>query len=242
MTYERDQNVVGWHRHTTDGAFESVAVIYGVGTGDEVWLAVQRTVNGQPVRFIERFFVTAREEFEAENKSNWWYLDCAVRRNGSPSSTVSGLSHLEGRQVSILANGAAQADRTVTGGQVTLDKPATVCLAGLPFTSRLQPMTIDVNNLADGTSRGRKKRIHRMVVSVNKSLAGQVSTDGNEWLWLYPRDFSDPMDASPPVYSGDVEVVTASNYDAAVPIFVKPEQPYPLSVLAIVAKMDFYGD
>jgi hypothetical protein len=194
------------------------------------------------VRYIERFFVTAREEFEAQNKNNWWYLDCAVRRIGAASATMTGLSHLEGKQVSVLANGAAQGSQTVTGGQITLDKPASVVLAGLPFSSTLQPMTIDVNNLQDGTSRGRKKRIHRMVVSVNKSLGGQVSTDGTEWLWLYPRDFTDPMDSSPPVYSGDIEVVTASGYDAAVPVYVKQEQPYPLSVLAIVAKLDFYGD
>ena len=178
----------------------------------------------------------------AKNKHIWLYLDCAVRRTGAASATMTGLSHLNGREVSVLANGAAQAPRTVTGGQITLDKPASVVLAGLPFSSTLQPMTIDVNNLQDGTSRGRKKRIHRVVVSVNKSLGGQVSTDGNEWLWLYPRDFSDPMDASPPVYTGDVEVVTASGYEAAVPVYVKQEQPYPLSVLAIVAKLDFYGD
>ena len=27
MTYERDQEIVGWHKHTTDGAFESITVI-----------------------------------------------------------------------------------------------------------------------------------------------------------------------------------------------------------------------
>jgi len=242
MTYERDQQVVGWHRHTTDGDFESVAVIYGVGTSDEVWLSVKRTVNGQAVRYIERFHILHREHFENEAKNSWWYLDCAVRRTGSASATMSGLSHLEGLQVSVLADGAAELPRSVSGGQITLDKPASVVLAGLPFNSTLQPMTIDVNNLQDGTSRGRRKRIHKLVVSVTKSLGGQVSTNGTDWEWLYPRDFNDQMDASPNPFTGDKEVVVASDYDAALPVYIRQQQPYPLSVLAIVAKVDFYGD
>jgi len=242
MTYERDQNVVGWHRHTTDGAFESVATIYGLQTSDEVWLAVQRTVGGQPVRYIERFYINSRETFEAENKDNWWYLDCAVRKHGAPGTTVSGLVHLNGRTVDVLEDGAVGNPRPVANGQITLDKPRTTVLAGLPFVSTLQPMNIDVNNLPDGTSRGRRKRIHRMSVTLQKSLGGEVSTNGTDWDWLYPRDFTDPMDQSPAPFSGEKEVVTASEYKPNLPIYVRQTQPYPLTVLALVAKLDFYGD
>jgi hypothetical protein len=55
MTYERDQKVVGWHRHTLgDADVESVATIYGNGTEDEVWMVVKRYVGivaGQRVQF-----------------------------------------------------------------------------------------------------------------------------------------------------------------------------------------------
>lgn len=243
MTYERDQNVVGWHRHTTDGAFESVATIYGIGGTDEVWLSVQRTVGGQTKRFIERFYTQSREKFEAQDKLNWWYLDCAVRYSGTATSTMPGLSHLEGRTVNVLANGAVESPKTVTSGQIALDKARTTVLAGLPFTSTLQPMTIDINNMADGTSRGRFKRIHRMILALQKSLGGEVSTDqGLTWQYLYNRDFPDPMDASPPPFTGDAEVVTASDYDRNLQILVRQKQPLPLTVLALVAKIDFYGD
>ena len=53
LTYEREQSVVGWHRHTTGGTFESVATIYGEDEEDEVWVIVKRTINGSTVRFIE---------------------------------------------------------------------------------------------------------------------------------------------------------------------------------------------
>ena len=243
MTYERDQNVVGWHRHTTDGAFESVATIYGIGGTDEVWLSVSRTVGGVTKRFIERFYTLSREKFEAADKANWWYLDCAVRYSGSATGTMSGLSHLNGRTVDVLANGAVESPKTVASGSITLDKARTTVLAGLPFTSTLQPMTIDINNMADGTSRGRFKRIHRMVLALQKSLGGEVSTDqGQTWQYLYNRDFPDPMDASPPVFTGDTEVVTASDHDRNLQVTVRQKQPLPLTVLAMVAKIDFYGD
>lgn len=243
MTYERDQNVVGWHRHTTDGAFESVATIYGIGGTDEVWLSVSRTVGGVTKRFIERFYTLSREKFEAADKANWWYLDCAVRYSGTATGTMSGLSHLNGRTVDVLANGAVESPKTVAGGSITLDKARTTVLAGLPFTSTLQPMTIDINNMADGTSRGRFKRIHRMVLALQKSLGGEVSTDqGQTWQYLYNRDFPDPMDASPPVFTGDTEVVTASDHDRNLQVTVRQKQPLPLTVLAMVAKIDFYGD
>jgi hypothetical protein len=239
MTYERDQNVVGWHRHTTDGQFESVATIYGLNGTDEVWLAVKRGNQ----RFIERFYTQSRETFEAADKANWWYLDCAVRYSGTANATMSGLSHLNGRTVDVLANGSVETPKTVAGGQITLDKARTTVLAGLPFTSTLQPMTIDINNMADGTSRGRFKRIHRMVLALQKSLGGEVSTDqGQTWQYLYNRDFPDPMDASPPVFTGDTEVVTASDHDRNLQVMVRQNQPLPLTVLALVAKIDFYGD
>lgn len=242
MTYERDQNVVGWHRHTTDGSFESVATIYGIGGADEIWLSVKRTIGGQDVRYIERFRLDSREVFESQNKPNWWYLDCAVRKTGAASTTVSGLSHLNGKTVNVLVDGAADINYTVSGGSITLTNARSTVLVGLPYTSTLKPMTIDVNNLPDGSSRGRKKRIHRLVVSLLKSLGGEFSTNGTDWNWLYPRNFNDPMNASPPPFSGDVEAVAASDYESTLPIIIRQTQPFPLTVLALVAKLDFYGD
>ena len=54
MTYERDQQVVGWHHHIVGGAgaCRHVASIPG-DEGDELWLIVERFVDGVNVRHIE---------------------------------------------------------------------------------------------------------------------------------------------------------------------------------------------
>ena len=109
MTYERDQNVVGWHSHNTEGEFESVATIYGGSGADEVWFSVQREINGQTVRYIERMQPEHRDALENEDKLNWWYADAGkVFTSGSPTITVTGADHLEGKTVAILADGAVQ--------------------------------------------------------------------------------------------------------------------------------------
>jgi hypothetical protein len=242
MSYERDQNVVAWHRHTTDGEFESVATVYGLsGADDEVWFCVKRTIGGQTKRYIERFKADNRANFEAQTKADWWYLDCAKRYSGAATATITGLSHLDGKTVGILANGAVQPDEVVASGQITLDRTFTKVLAGLPFTSTILPMKFDFD-LQDGSTRGRTKRINRAEVSLYKSLGGEFSTDGTEWLWVYPRDFDDPMDASPPPFSGDAEVVIAGNYSDASDLYLRQTLPYPLTVRALVVKLDAFGD
>lgn len=242
MSYEREQEVVAWHRHSTDGEFESVATIYGLGgNDDEVWMSVKRTVNGQTKRYIERFKNDFRATFEAEDKDDWWYLDSAKRYAGSATTTITGLSHLEGKSVSILADGAVQPSAVVTSGQITLAKAASKVLVGLPYTSLIYPMKFDFQTQV-GLTRGLNKRINRMTVSLYKSLGGEASTDGTEWLWLYPRDFDDPMDASPPVFSGDTEVVLSGNYSQNADIYLRQNLPYPFTVRALVVKLDAFGD
>ncbi|PTX99145.1 hypothetical protein DB345_01870 [Spartobacteria bacterium LR76] len=243
MTYERLQNVVGWHRHTTDGAFESVATTYGANGADEVWVAVRRTIDGQDVRYIERFRTDFRETFEQEDKVHWWYLDCARRVVNTPeSATVSGLDHLEGKEVEILADGAVSPGREVSGGAVTLQSPAGIVLAGLPFTSTLRPMKLEMPD-QQGSSRGRKKRIHRMLLSLHKSLGGEVSSDGGaRWGAVYSRSTGDLMDDSPPVFTGDKNVVVAGSHATSADIAVRQAQPLPLTVLDLVLKWEVYGD
>ena len=242
MSYERDQEVVAWHRHLTDGEFESVATVYGLDSNDdEVWFCVKRTINGQTKRYIERFKSDFRAQFDNETKEDWWYLDCAARYSGTPATVITGLSHLEGKSVGILADGAVQPSKTVSGGQITLDTAASKVLVGLSYTSLIQPMKFDFPTQS-GPTRGLNKRINRMTVSLYKSLGGQASTDGSEWLWIYPRDFDDPMDDSPEPLSGDREIVLAGNYSPNADIYLRQTLPYPFTVRALVIKLDAFGD
>ncbi len=244
MTYERDQNVVGWHRHTTGETdeFESVATIYGGSGADEVWFVVKRTVNGSTVRYIERFRTDFRQAFDDADKPNWWYVDCAKAfTSGSPTAAVNGFSHLEGRTVSILGDGSVQPERVVTGGNLTLQRAISKAIIGLPYESILQPMKLDAA-LSDGTAQGRKARIHEIVARLHKSLGGEFSTDGQQWDKIYSRDMGDLMDSSPPAFTGDKKVYTGANYSDSADLWIRQVLPLPLCILALIPKWAPHGE
>ena len=53
LTYQPDEDVYGWTQAVTKGLYKSVAVIRE-GDYDAPYFLVERTINGNTVRFIER--------------------------------------------------------------------------------------------------------------------------------------------------------------------------------------------
>ncbi len=78
-------------------------------------------------------------------------LDSALAYSGSAVTTISGLDHLEGQTVSILANGATHPDKTVSSGSITLDRSSTNVKVGLAYNSILQTMRRDAGSQNDLT-------------------------------------------------------------------------------------------
>jgi hypothetical protein len=255
MTYEREQQVVGFARHITDGLVESVATINGTNAEDEVWLLVNRTINGSTKRYIERFDLGMRDALDTADKANWWYVDAGVQKTYSTATaTITGLSHLEGKAVSVWGGvtytdpATSQSVTTygvvpavvgtvVTLGQITLQTPVNKAIIGLPFTSKLVPQRVDTN-LADGTSQGRRMRIPRINLKVYQSTGGEISTDGVNWNPLVSRYLTDDMDDSPPVLNGYERAYASSNWADGVDIYVRQTQPVPLTVAALVVNFE----
>lgn len=246
MTYERDQNVVAWHRHETDGLFESVAVLYGDPPGsDEVYVIVKRTINGATKRYLERMMPLARNRLEAREKEASFYVDCGTDVEGAvESSTVSGLDWLEGKTVAILADGAVQPSRVVSGGIIPLDRPARRVVVGLPYTAEVQPMKVNLD-VNDGTSQGRKQRVNRAVFRLWNTLGLEWCSEPGkaspEWRELPFRDTDDPIGESPPLFTGDKEVSTGGGFDRSIDLAVRQTQPLPLGLLGIVIKFEVHG-
>ena len=147
----------------------------------------------------------------------------------------------EGATVGVLGNGANQPTRVVTAGQVTIQEPVTTVLVGLPYTSQVKPMNINIPS-QDGTTQGRKVRIHEMVVRFYKSLTCQFSSDGNGWDEIFFRDRVDLMDTSPSVFTGDRKISTGASFDTQMAITLRQTRPFPCCVLAMILWANYYGD
>jgi hypothetical protein len=182
FTYQREQQVTAWHRHIFGGSFnsgnavcESVAVIPTDDTEYQTWVIIKRTINGLTKRYVEYLI---HFDFDETDNTSFNFLDSQLAYDGSATTTISGLDHLEGETVSILANGATHPNKTVSSGSITLDRSSTKVKVGLPYTSLLQTMRLDAGS-QNGTSQGKTKRIFDITLRIYESIGIEVGPDLN---------------------------------------------------------------
>jgi hypothetical protein len=246
MTYERDQEVVGWHRHIVGGVsdsdgtqaqVESVAVIPS-GSYDQLWISVKRYVNGETVRHIETLEIGRSTINPIDGED--FFVDAGVQYNGEETTSISGLSHLEGETVQILADGAVHPEQKVVSGLVTLRTAASQVSVGLQYTSDLQTMRIEAGS-ADGTSQSKIKRFHKIDIRFYETLGCQFGASEDNLDTIFFRSTNDKMDQAPDRFSGDKEQAFPSGYNTDGRIFIRQEQPLPLTILAIMPRVRTNG-
>ena len=203
----------------------------GVLTEDEVWVIVKRTINGATKRFVECF---SDFDFDETSATSFKFLDSHLSYSGSATTTLSGLSHLEGQTVSILGDGATHANKVVNGsGQITLDRSVTSACVGLAYDSILQTMRIE-GGAAEGTSQGKTKRISKVVLRLFETVGVKVGPSLTNLETIPFRTtsslLSNPVDT---LLSGDKEIEFNDDYNSDGFIFIKQDQPLPCSILSI---------
>lgn len=236
MTYRREQQVYAWSKHSLGGSIESIGVIPSAdGATDELWLIVRRTINGSTKRYVE-YLAPPFEPANSSDKASMGFVDSGLRYSGAPVTTLSGLFHLEGQTIKVVADGALHSDRVVSGGKIALDNAATNVWAGLSYASRVRTLRLDVP--AMGTAQGKTKRIPRLTVRVHNGIGGTAGPgDEARMEELVRRDLSDTMDASPPLRSGDFDVFLASDFDVDGRVAIVQQDPMPLDILSIMPQI-----
>ncbi|QGY39721.1 hypothetical protein GM415_06180 [Pseudodesulfovibrio cashew] len=230
MTYEPSQDVTGWSRIVTRGKVEALTSIYSDSSKrDELWVVVNRTVGGEEKRFIEYLEADFAGEIE-----DAFFVDSGLSYDGEPTSIMTGLDHLAGETVAVLADGAVQTEKTVApDGSISLDRPASKVHAGLPYTSMVQPMRIEAGSVR-GTGQTKRQRITRVAVRFHNTLGGRIGPDLSALepiLFRYPAA---PMGQSVGVFSGDKSVVFPKGWTREAVLTVVQDQPLPMTVLLIV--------
>ena len=244
FTYDRDQDVLAWHRHNLAGTsdaggtaavIESIAVIPTPDEkSDELWMSVKRWVNGAEVRYIE--FLT---EFwrEGNDQEDAFCVDSGLTYDDVPATNISGLGHLEGETVRILADGAAHPDKVVTSGAVTLDRSSSVVHLGLAYAPSFKSLRFDAG-AKDGTSQGKTKRINNVTVRFYQTLGAFIGPSLSEMDEINFREGDDLMDTAPPLFDGDKLVNWQGSYDNDGFIIIEQRQPFPMTIIAVMPQGD----
>jgi len=242
LTYRREEEVVGWHKHTIGGVFgsgqavvESIAPLPTDTGNDDLYLIVKRTINSQTKRYVE---VLKPFDFGSVTTAAF-FVDSGLAYSGSAVTSLSGLYHLEGQSVAILANGATHPDETVSGGGITLDYSSTTAAVGFSYTSEMQTMRIESGS-EDGTSQGKPKRIHAVTLRLFETVGIEVGNSATEIDRIPFRDSSMLMDNGIPLFSGDKTIEFSGGFDNDDRIYVRQSQVLPMTVLAFYPRMNTF--
>jgi hypothetical protein len=241
FTYLRDEAVTAWHRHDIGGAgiAESVACIPGtVGTGDQLWCIVRRTINGATTRYVECMDEAFDDLTLIEDAC---FMDSALSYSGAPVTVLTGLGHLEGKTVEVLGDGARQNRKTVVAGSITLDSPVTKATVGLPYESDLQPVRLEAGS-TQGSAQGRQKRIDTLMVRVERTLALQAGRDAAHLELLPGRSNRNDVGVRLDPYTGDLTYSFPGDWDTDASIYLRCDGPFPATILGLMPRMNVSED
>lgn len=231
LTYVPEQQIGAWHTHDTiTGKFESCAVV-AEGNEDRLYVIVQRDINGVPKRYIERM---GSRQFDGQEDA--FFVDSGATYKGAPITQItSGLDHLEGMTVSILADGAVHPQRVVTDGAVTLEAEASTVHIGLPITAEFHTLPLAMQ--LDGSfGQGRAKNVNKLWLRVYRS-SGIWAGPTAEQLTEVKQRTNEPYGAPPSLKSEEIPLVLSPRWGDSGQIFVRQADPLPLMIVSMSAEV-----
>ena len=316
FTYLREHEVWAWHRHTTDGTFESICSIEG-DDADEAYMLVNRTIDGSTVRYVEQLAERLPGDFNVRDS---WFVDSGLQfsatevvisgatqanpvvittaaahgysdgdrvkikdilgmteLNGNTlykvanktatdfelnayndddidgtsytayvsggavqkgSTVISGLDHLEGKAVAVLADGNVVPGLTVASGAITLPNAAVLVTVGLPYTCDLETLQLEINPAQ--TIQNRKRKLGNAFMRLRNTRGGFVGPNVPNLVEIKYREDEDYYEPTE-LFTGDKkqQVVNSYGYDGR--LFIRQSDPLPITVLAIIPEMVIGG-
>lgn len=312
-TYLKEQQVIAWAQHTTDGLFKDICVIQE-NARDKLYAIIERngigTLEVMETRDIttiyDAFFVdggysyngvntttktmtltggtlwdgsetltltASASTFSSDNIGQYVFLyhstgvvkfiataytsptvisvisdrtvvaslrSTSVTTWSSALLEVGGLWSLNGKTVSILANGNVEPQQTVANGKITLQSASDRFSIGLPYVSDLETLKINVLGSSSGTTQTKQKLINKVSLICQDTrglFAGSDDTHLREYRPPKRTTYDDPLE----MVSGLFEQAIASSYDKAGNILIRQSDPLPVTILSIIPEVTVGG-
>ncbi len=148
----------------------------------------------------------------------------------TPTNTVSGLDHLEGKEVWALADGRVEGPSVVSGGTVMLDEDSASVVVGLRYTQQIKTLYLTEDGLNQGTEQGKRKLITGLTVRLDctRGIEGGIDFDH-----LTPF----PETSGTTLFSGDARSPIFQNWEERGEVCIEQTQPLPASVLGVIPEV-----
>ena len=210
---------VGWIVRAKGGRFKILSE-----TGTSAVAQVQQSVTE---------YLPETTDIILPSRTGEWTMD-------EPQSVFTGLNHLEGETVSILADGNVFPQQVVTDGQVTLPTKVTRVVIGLPFTCVARTLPIIVSQ---ASIEARRKRIVGVAVRLDRSRGLKVGQS------LETRDLYEIRERSTESYGRPIKlidgvkyVLLSTNWDENGQTYFVQDQPLPVTLLGLVSDIEVGDD
>lgn len=221
FTWEAEQQVWGWTEMDVGGTVLDVCCV-PEGEESRVYLIVQRTIDGETVRYVEYLDRLKWSDYRTAS-----FLDCSkIYVFDAPETVIRGLGHLEGQAVKVLADGYSL-NATVADGMITLDDAATNVIVGLAYDAIIETMPLPPEP--------------------RKKITGEIYVELVESFDVYAGRLEDELELittrkegeiGPPIpFTGLPEPARPQQLvDRDATIIVKQTSPYPMTVTGV-----YYG-
>jgi hypothetical protein len=259
MTYSREHQVAAWHRHELGGRYggsqnypawvKAIAVGSSPdGVSDDLWMVVNRTVDGANYTSIEvlgahwalNSFFSPYYYHDIPETREACYLDAAKPFLITAGATaIGGVPHLNGMTAQALVEGQVNPPAVVSGGSipVTAHPDLRWSWIGLPYNSDYKSLPIQGGS-STGSPQGKIARIMGMVTRVYKSVNYRFGMSATDRLDRDEfRTQSDAMDEATPLFTGDRFTRFPGGYTEQARIFIRADQPLPLTITSIYPKL-----
>ena len=243
LTWQAEQDVWGWSLCDTDGAIESICSVAENGV-DTLYLVVNRTTDDEaPLRYVERLTVPHWISENWTDQAGAVVMDASVTYRGAPVTILTRLFHLEGRDVSVLADGLVVEGRSVINGRLTpdLEIPASVVSIGLPYFSYIRTLPIVAQAQGIGSTKGRRQIVTNAVMEFLNTAGAEYGVGTERGIdQLYEVEFPDFFDVTPkPLFSGFIDAESFPNTDwRDAVVTIAQRQPLPMVILGVYPDVD----
>jgi hypothetical protein len=240
LNYDETQGVegqalMGWYEYILDGDIESVATLPTTGD-DRIWISVKRTINSVTKRYIEYF----------ENTDEIAFLDSYIKYSGSATRTLTGLSHLEAKTVSVYGDGSYFGTYTVASGSITIPTTKSAveeAIIGLPYDADLEIMPINIPiPSTGGTTQSLKTRVADVTLLLYQTLGVQIGETFDSLLPVEIRNVSTTMTSAPDLFANDYPEWRYFNFNGdwtkQATICMRNSLPFPSTILSLMARIE----
>jgi hypothetical protein len=251
-TYEPEINMMAWAHHElggnwNDGSDDRDPFVFSIavtpsddGRHDDLWITTKRTLESTE-RFVFEVIGTqyeygALDSEDGINLESPFFLDMAFcLTRVSASTSITGLTWIEGEEVSVFADGRYVGEHTVTAGAITLAVAATTIMVGFRYTSRVIPSRIEAGSQI-GSSQGAIKRVDEVSIRFYRTAAAQYGPSTSNLKDITFRPASVSASAAIPLYTGDKKIEWPGDYDENPDIVIETSAPHPMTITAIMCR------